>query len=222
MRKIIAAPILAISLTACTADSVQVDVRTSQIEDAVAGEEVWVPFDAKFSFFGSLDDARRSELTALEAIVRDSMAIDDFFIEQSGSTVDVTIEGELPLRYGSDSVAEAPSPWVVAVRDTPDAELAGLFPLTVQLTTSEAFTSFSERSRGISYMSSPDAVQPVRFRLRSNSGTARILAGGFQEGAETHMLAVIEIPSDESRSLLFNDGAYGRVGGGFALGLTTE
>lgn len=206
-------------LAGCSADSVQVTVGAKDISAALEGEATTVSYVAVFDTFGTLDAEKRSEIEALEVIARRHLQIDEFEIEQDGSSVRVTIEGEMPLVYGSKAAANSKSPWVIAINDVSVHDLRSLFPYSVQLVTSAAFEQFSREAKGISYMASPYAVQPVRFRVRANDGKElRLLAGGFQEGAGTHMIGVVDIPAGGSASLLFSDGAYKQVGGGFWLG----
>lgn len=213
-RRIFAALSLVVFLSGCAADSVQVTVGAKDIAAVLGGLEVSVPFVAIFDTYGSLDDEKRSELEAIEAIVRRHMQIDEFEVEQSGSSLKVTVEGEIPLVYRANNNAQ--SPWVVMIDDVLEEGLGEVFSHSVQLVTGSSFSRFASEAKGVSYMGTPDEVQPVRFRLRANEGKdLRVLAGGFQEGASSHMVRVVKVPAGESTSLLFTGGAYENVGGGF-------
>jgi hypothetical protein len=213
-RKIFAAVSFAMFLGGCAADSVQITVGAKDIAAALGGLEVSVPFVAVFESFGELDDEKRSEIEAIEAIVRRHMHIDEFELEQSDSSLKVTVEGEIPLVYRADSKVQ--SPWVVVVDDVLEDGLGEVFSHSVQFVSGSSFSRFSDEAKGVSVMAAPDKIQPVRFRLRANEGKdLRVLAGGFQEGASSHMMGVVTVPEGESASLLFTGGAYENVGGGF-------
>lgn len=212
-RNLAVAAVLVLALGGCAADSVQVTLGAKDIAEALSGGEVTVPFVATFSSFGDLDAEKRSELEALEAVARKHLQIDEFEIEQADSKLTVTVEGELPLVYAT---TPSSSPWIIQIDDVSGDGLETLFSHSIQFTIGAGFKVFAREAKGISYMAAPDEVQPVRFRVRANAGAGlRLLAGGYQEGAASHMLNVVEVPEGESASLLFSGGAYKSVGGGF-------
>ena len=68
--------------------------------------------------------------------------------------------------------------------------------------------------QGVNYMSAPDEVNPVRFRLKADGDNdLQVLAGGFSLDGANFGVRIVSIPQGESTSLTFKGGAYDAVGG---------
>ena len=200
------------ALSACSADDVQITITDRDLVAAIAGEPVEVPFIAKFSRIGDLDEERRAELDAVDDIVRDHIAVDVIEVEDEGYSTSVTIEGIIPLVFVQQGDVSTEGAWVVKISDTVGSA-ASAFPYSLQLTTGAAFGALAAKVSGINRMLSPDAVQPVRFRVRvQGASPLRAHAGGFQEGGVHHMLAELSIAPRENVTLIFKEGAYKSVG----------
>lgn len=75
--------LISFSLLTCWVSEVEIAVSEANLQAVKSGAMEAIEFDARFSNLGSLDTTRRDEMSRLEALIRDYIAVDDFSIENS-------------------------------------------------------------------------------------------------------------------------------------------
>jgi hypothetical protein len=206
-----------LALAGCSAESVEIKVSDMDINNAIAGKSETVPFQATFSVPGTLDDGQRVKLAALRAIVKKYVDVATFDTERGDFGTNITVEGSIPILAG-DTANTASGAWLIRVDKVIDPSLSLAFPYSVQLATGRDFGKLDAEATGVDFMFSPDAVEPVKFRLRTEGNVPlKILAGGFEQEGEGKMISVTSIAHGESASLVFKNGAYSLVSGGFLV-----
>ena len=210
MRGVLLALLALLALTGCKADMLEVRVTASDLADVVAGKTVEVPFEASFRSFGDLDAKEREDLKHLQEIAERYLAIEGFQVDNDGTSTTVEIEGTLPLVSGDSDTNYV---YALVVDKVDEPELAS-FPYRLGLAAGDRFSAMEDEMQGVNYMSAPDEVNPVQFRLKADGGSdLKVLAGGFSVGGENFGVQIVSIPQGESASLTFKGGAYDDVGG---------
>lgn len=212
---LVVAPLI-IGLGACTADDVEVKISASDIARAMSGDSVNVPFHATFSTIGTLTDEQRAQLSSMKILLKQYVDISTFDTDQDSTKTVISVDGTLPLAVGGNGAANAA--WLINVSKVVDPALSQIFPYSVELSTGSGFSDFEDRAKEIDFLSAPEAVQPIKFRVSADAGSdMRLLAGGFEQDGTGNMVSVVTVPQGETASLVFQDGAYGLVGGGFLI-----
>ncbi|HEV7293116.1 MAG TPA: hypothetical protein VGN79_12425 [Devosia sp.] len=207
---------VAVALAACKADNVEIRVSTSDIQEALGGDDVTVPFVARFSMFSDLDEEQKAQLRAIEDIVERFLVVDDYQITSSDYTTDVTIEGELPIVVGDVGSGEDAFALYVSPANV-ESSLSG-FDQRVELGTGRAFSQMESQMQGINFMLAADAVHPVSYRLRNDAGSpVNILAGGVQIDGDSHAIAALSLGDGDRTTMLFSGGPYDQVMGAFLM-----
>jgi hypothetical protein len=210
MRRILVGLLVLLALAGCKADMLEVRVTAGDLADVLAGKSVEVPFEANFRSFGDLDAEQREDLKHLQEIAERYLDIEDFQVNNDGSSTTVEIEGTLPL-VGADAAAGYVYALVV---DSVDEPTLAAFPYRLRLAAGDRFSAMEDEMQGVNYMSAPDEVNPVQFRLKADGDDAlEVLAGGFSMGGENFGVRTVSIPQGEAASLTFKGGAYDDVGG---------
>lgn len=213
MRRAIAIAIVGLVLAGCKAELVEIRINSSDITRAIEDGAATARFVANFSTFGELDAEQRQQIDAMESILESNLTIDDFQITTAEYKTNIAVEGVLPIVIGDPGSAKGA--FAVYVSAFADPLLPG-FSHFVQLSTGKAFQRMESDMQGVSYMLAIDAVQPVQYRLRADSGgDLKILAGGVQIDGENYPLRSMNLPEGERISLTFSGGAYENVSGGF-------
>lgn len=214
MQRILAGLLALLCLAGCRADLIEVRVSAGDLAAALAGERVEVPFEATYETFGALDADERRDLEHLREIAERYLVIEDFEVANVGSSTTVEIEGMLPL-VRRDELHRHVYALVVEKANEPGLDA---FPYRLSLAAGERFAAMKKEMQGVNYMSAPDDVNPVRFRLRADGeGGMHVLAGGFSLDGASHGISVVSIPQGRSVSLTFKGGAYDAVGGTLLL-----
>ncbi len=194
---------LVAALAGCDADKLTVTLKTDEIRQAAMGEVSSVPFDAEFSLMSELDDEQRAELDQIIATVEDFMDIDDIELENTDMGINLLIEGELPL-----SATQVSAPWFVSV--TESSVHADRY--RIELANGTEFDRFQKALQGINFMLAPNAVQPVKYRVR---GDGSVLAPGVDIDGYTYLLYAGDI--DRRLTMNFSGGPWASTSGGFFL-----
>ncbi|MCR6672210.1 hypothetical protein [Devosia ginsengisoli] len=204
-------------LAGCKAKEVELRVDTQDLQDALAGDDVTARFIARFESFGTLDEEKRAQLDSVQAIVEDAFELEDYNMVADSSQVTITVEGELPIYVGEPGGhddAFALYIWPI------DNELLPGFSHALQLNVGKGFDPLQAAMQKVSYMLAIDAVQPVMYRLRANSGAPiPILAGGAQLDGTGFAVRAFSIEDGDRINLTFKGGAYDAVFGGMLLSL---
>ncbi len=214
--KVVGYVLALVVLAGCKAESIQIRLSASDIDKALSGEAVSVPFKAQYRNFGDLKDDDRAKLDDLEKIARQYLAIDDFDVSSNDNSVMVEVDGTIPVVTAANKGASPVSPWVISVEDS--AEGIDQFPLRVSIVSTSDFNAMSDKMEDVSFMSNPDEFNPVQFRLKGSSASdLKVLAGGFQMDGDNYSLKVVAIPAGESATLNFSGGAYDGTAASFLL-----
>ncbi|RYE10249.1 MAG: hypothetical protein EOP22_05860 [Hyphomicrobiales bacterium] len=194
----------------------QLRLSAEDIVDALAGEPVDVPFVATYSFFGDLDAEQKADMERLEAIARTFIDIESFEISSKSSTVEVSVEGTLPLITPANGRDSKPGAWRLLVGPS-ELGIPG-FDHRVWLAATSDFDAMEKDMRDVNFMSAPDEFNPTQIRLRADSGVAlKLLAGGFQTGGDHVGLGVVDVEAGSSVTLNFGGGAYDETGATFLV-----
>ena len=102
--------LISFSLLACRASEVEIAVSEANLRAVKSGAVKAVEFKARFSNLGSLDITKRDEMSRLEALIRNYIAVDDFSTENSETGFEVVIEGSIPL-----APSKQDAPWYIHV-----------------------------------------------------------------------------------------------------------
>ena len=192
-----------IALAGCNADKLEISLKTEQLRDAGQGIDNSTAFEAQFSLMSEMDDQQRSELEQMIATVEDFMEIDDVELESSDFGINLIIEGNIPV-----SATQVAAPWYVSVTSS---EIFGDL-YRVELANGTEFDRFQNALQGINFMLAPNAVQPVKFKLR---GEGVVLAPGVEVDGYTYLLYADEI--DRRLTMNFSGGPWENTSGGFFL-----
>lgn len=195
-----------ILLAGCKADEVEITLRTDDILDVSEGGSEMVEFEAVFSTFGDLDDEERAQVEALEDILERYVELDDFELDKTDMGFEVSIEGEIAMT--SDlSTSDA---YFVGVSPSKIVEGAYL----VQLNTGSNFNAMQLEMEDISFMLSPDAFHPTRFKIRGDE-EFDIIAPAVQIDGRYHL--IWRGKTQDRISMTFANGAFDEVGAGFLI-----
>jgi hypothetical protein len=204
-------------LTGCKASDVELRVSTEDIQNALAGEPVSVRFIARFEKYGELDADQRGQLNQIETIVESALDVDDYNMVFANSKTSITVEGEIPLHVGAPG--SNPNPFALYVWPV-ENELLPVFTHALQVSLGEGFSNLQSQMKGVSYMMAIDAVQPIMYRIRANSGVdTPILAGGGQIDGNSFVVRAFPLADGDRVNITFKGGAYDTVYGGLMIGL---
>ena len=193
---------ISFSLLACRASEVEIAVSEANLRAVKSGAVEAVEFEARFSNLGSLDTTKRDEMSRLEALIRDYIAVDDFSIENSETGFEVVIEGSIPL-----APSKQDAPWYIHVeRGTKPSSFSKL-----QVKTGRQFENLKARAQAINFLLAPEAFHPTKFVLRGDA--ASIIAPAVEINGEYHLLWRGQ--AGRKLKLKFADGIFDHMGAGF-------
>jgi sulfate adenylyltransferase subunit 1 (EFTu-like GTPase family) len=221
MKRLVVGLAVAVALAGCKAEMVEVRLSAEDINSALAGEAVTVPFAANFNVLGELDAEQRAQMDQLQAIAERYLSVDDFQMTrgQYGSA-ELELEGELPLITAANREDTADSAFAIFVEEVTDEPLLSAFPYSVRLGTTGTFAAMEGNMQDVNIMLAADAVQPVQFRLRADAGAdLQVLAGGFQLSGESFGVRTVPIANGDSATITFKGGAYDAASGSFLIRL---
>jgi len=190
-------------LFGCNADQLEVNLKTDDLRQAAVGEQLFASFEAEFSLVSELDEQQRSELDQMIATVEDFMVIDDVEIENSDFGINLIVEGEMPI-----SSTQVASPFYVSVTNS---DIFGDM-YRVELGNGYEFERFQNAMQGINFMLAPNAIQPVKFKLR---GEGTVLAPAVEIDGYTYLFYAGDI--DRRLTMNFSGGPFDNTSGGFLL-----
>jgi len=198
---------IAVLLVACKADEVEIELDVQQLQAAANGADVMAEFEAVFSNLGQLDNEQRAQVDAVRDILEQYMAIDDFELETTDTGFEVTIEGEIPFV----DATRADHAYFIAVSES--SSLPGYHRVALQ--TGDDFTAMEGEMSAISFMLSPDAHHPTKFRVDGESTS--LLAPAAEVDGRAYLL--YDAPLEDRIRLVQKDGPFDRVGAGFFIRL---
>ncbi|CAI8214747.1 MULTISPECIES: hypothetical protein [unclassified Marinobacterium] len=190
-------------LAGCNADKLEVTLKTDEIRAVGQGELSTISFEAEFSLMSELDAEQRAELDQIIATVEDFMDIDDIELENTDMGINLLIEGQMPM-----SGTQVSAPWYVSVTDSYVHD--DLY--RIELANGNEFDRFQNALQGINFMLAPNAVQPVKYKVR---GEGLVMAPGVDIDGYTYLLYAGEI--DRRLTMNFSGGPWENTSGGFFL-----
>ncbi|WP_157959942.1 hypothetical protein [Devosia submarina] len=224
MKRLVVSLAVATALAACKAEMVEVRLSAEDINSALAGEVVAVPFAASFDMLGELDAEQRAQMDQLQAIAERYLSVDDFQMTRGEyGSAELELEGELPLIASANRADSEESAFAIFVDSVEGEPLLSAFPYSVRLGTTDSFALMESDMQDVNFMLAADEVQPVQFRIRADAGAdLQILAGGFQLSAESFGVKTITVEEGDSATITFKGGAYDAVTGSFLLSLGSD
>lgn len=201
--------ISAVLLLGCKADIVETSIKTKHLQEALAGEEVTVTFEAEFSMMAKYDDETKAQISAIEEIVENYFSLEEFDVTQGDYGLNIAIEGEIPLVYSSngDASGSTKSPWVFVISDNTDGGSLSGYPYKLTFATTSRFSALEGELKNVNFMASPKEFQPMRIKLkRSGDDVLRIFTGSVEVDGESKVLYETEV--SKRITLTMKDGVY--------------
>ena len=131
------------------------------------------------------------------------MEIDDIEIQNSDFEITLRDEGEMPI-----SSTEVAAPYYVSVTES---DIFGDM-YRVELAKGYEFERFQNAMQGINFMLAPNAVHPVKFKLR---GEGTVLAPAVKIDGYSYLFYVGDI--GRRLTMNFSGGPFENTSGGFLL-----
>jgi len=209
LRLLFVGLISAVLLLGCKADIVETSIKTKHLQEALAGEEVTVTFEAEFSMMTEYDDETKAQITAIEEIVENYFSLEEFDVTQGDYGLNIAIEGEIPLVYSSngDASGSVDSPWVFVISDNTDGGSLSGYPYKLTVATTSRFSALEGELQNVNFMASPKEFQPMRIKLkRSGDDVLRIFTGSVEVDGESKVLYETEV--SKRITLTMKDGVY--------------
>jgi hypothetical protein len=199
-------------LLGCKADIVETSIKTKHLQDALAGEQVTVSFEAGFSMMSEYDDETKAQINAMERIIENYVSLEEFDITKGDFSLNISIEGEIPLIYSSDGdvPGSVQSPWALVISDNTDGGSLSGYPYKLTVATTSRFSAFEGELQNVNFMISPDEFQPMRIRLKtSGDDVLRIFTGSVEVGGESKVVYETEV--SKKITLTMKGGVYERT-----------
>jgi len=201
--------ISALFLLGCKADIVETSIKTKHLQEALAGEEVTVTFEAEFSMMTEYDDETKAQINAIETIVENYVSLEEFDVTQGDYGLNIAIEGEIPLVYSpnGDVSGSTKSPWALVISDNTDGGSLSSYPYKLTVTTTSRFSAFEGELQNVNFILSPDEFQPMRIKLkRSGDDVLKIFTGSVEVDGESKVVYETEV--SKKITLTMKDGVY--------------
>ena len=78
-------------LFGCKADLVEIQIKTKDLKEAIAGEQMAVEFEAEFSLISEYDDETKGQMNVLEKSVENYISLEEFDISEGDFGLTITI-----------------------------------------------------------------------------------------------------------------------------------
>jgi len=193
-----------LTLAACQAEDLEIDLSQADILAAFAGTDVIVEFEAEVGEkFTKVDEEKRANIDRVVSELKSFIPGVEIDVDYNDDGYMIEIEGEIIV---SSDVLRQGAPWYVAVEDT---GYEGF--MRVSLKTSGTFAAFQDRMKNINFMLSPDEFQPVEFDLRLTGGTL-MFAGARLDGRPSGPTVMT---AKQRLKLSFSEGIWSDTAAGF-------
>ena len=199
-------------LFGCQADLVEIEIKTKDLKEAIAGHQVALEFEGTFSLMAEYDDETKGQMDAIEETIENYIPIEEFDVSVGDFGLTITIEGELPLLY--TATGEIPkgveAPWALVISDNKDGGSLSGYPYKLVVATTARFSPFEGELQNINFMLSPDAYQPIRFKLKAGGeDELKIFTGAVEVGGESRVIYETEVP--KRLTMIMKGGVYDRT-----------
>ena len=199
--KLFLIPIVAISLVACKAEKLTIELNDKHIESAISGTEELAEFEVLFEFKGELDNKKKAKLDAIEKIVRASMDIDEFTITGDGKNTQVEILGYIPI----STKENLNTAWYMHI-----SQFVGKTH-TVRFTSGGQYEDLKKRISRIGSRFVPNEYHPTTIKFKAKN-TKITVPAGYIDGKPKVMWS----NNIDGRVVMrFSDGIFDDVGGAF-------
>ena len=195
--------IVAVLLTGCRAEKVEVRLTAEEIVAAANGQTASVGFETEVGErYTKVDSEKRAMIDAVAKLIEAKFPGADVEVDIGSDEYAIEIKGDVAL---SSSDPGQGAPWYISAQKVGDA-------ISVSLLPSDRFGSFKTDMEALNTMIGPDEYQPVEFRFTASSG--RVLVGGaYIDGVPT---GFAEIPmSGQTVKMLFKGGVWEETSGTF-------
>ncbi len=199
-------------LFGCKADLVEIEVKTKDLREAIAGDKVALEFEAEFSLIAEYDDETKGQINALEETIETYISLEEFDVSEGDFGLTITIEGEIPLLYASTGEVskDIESPWALVISDNQDGGSLSGYTYKLTVVATPRFAAFEGELQNINFMLSPDAFQPIKFKLRaSGDDQLKIFTGAVEVGGESRV--VYESQVSKRLTLTMKGGVYDKA-----------
>ena len=175
-------------LFGCKSDIVETKVKTSDIKRSMSGKIVTVPFSAVIQVLGD-DQNTRGEIKKYERIIENYVDVEDFEISKSMMGMQIKVEGNVPLIFGSKARSGGKHPWAIYIKKTDNLTLKKRYPYRLSLETTDHFPSFKNEFTKLNIILSPDPHQPLLMKIRNSDQSAlRVFTGSVEIQGKHHAL----------------------------------
>jgi len=177
-RRILLSVVVALALAGCRADEVEVNINTTELRSALAGNDVTVAFHAVFAHERPLNTRESAQVDDVWSALGDFVEMSDFSRETIDGRLRVTIDGEIPVRT-SRTARDA---YYLSV--TESQAFSGLH--RVNLRTGERFEALRQALASVNFELDLAAVHPTRTTLTGRA--PRVLAPAAGADGEAHLV----------------------------------
>ncbi len=192
-------------LAACQADEVEIKISSDDILKAIAGESIYIDFEAEVGEdYTTVDDEKRDVISQVANLLARYFPDADVETDIGSNEYTIDLDGEIML---STTAPLNEAPWYVAVDEMDQME-----GYLVSLQPTQSFDGFNGALENINFMLGPDEYQQVKYRISGDRGSI-IFGGGYLDG---RAVTAEKVPLDGQKfTLKFEEGVWKSAGGGF-------
>ena len=115
--------------------------------------------------------------------------VEDFEISKSMMGMQIKVEGNVPLIFGSKARSGGKHPWAIYIKKTDNLTLKKRYPYRLSLETTDHFPSFKNEFTKLNIILSPDPHQPLLMKIRNSDQSAlRVFTGSVEIQGKHHAL----------------------------------
>ena len=192
-------------LLGCKAEELELRISTKQISEAIKGNAQEVRFQAEFAILSDYNDEIKRTIKQIREISEKYADIEEFDVTQGDFGLKIEVDGHIPLI--SPNVKSSKSPWVLLVEPNPDKGALNAFSHKLTFGPSDGLSGFLAELQKINFMLTLETFQPVKFKIRNNTGqNLRIFTGGVEVDGQSRV--TYETTVTDRISLSMSGGVY--------------
>jgi hypothetical protein len=196
---------ITMALVGCRADEVALDVDSTKLRSALAGNDVVAEFHAVFTHDRPLNTRQSAQVDDVWRVLDEYLMISDFSRDTVDGGLRVTIDGEIPIRTSRD----ARHAYYLSV--TESQALDGLYRVNLQ--TGDRFAAMREALASVNFELDLAAIHPTVTTLTGRA--SQVLAPAAEAGGETHLIYGRRL--DDSLQFRQAGGTFESTGPGFFI-----
>jgi len=194
-------------LAGCKADEVELQITTTDLRSAAAGNEVLVPFRAVFTHPEPLNTRQSAQVDDIWSVLQEYVEISDFSRDTVDGGLRVVIEGEVPVR----TTRNARDAYYLSLTESRNFE--GLH--RVALETGEQFETLRQQLSAVNFAVDLVAIHPTVTEVSGRA--SRLMAPAATIEGDSHLIYRARL--DGSLRLRQSAGAFEQTGPGFFIAL---